>query len=90
MSLAALGVFGLKEPFWALTATVLAASAAAGGIAWINSLGNLGGWAGPSMIGWMSDHLGGYEAGMYGLAAAQFVAAILVWLLLPKDGVRYT
>ena len=33
------------------------------------------------MIGWMSDHLGGYEAGMYGLAAMQIAAALMIWLV---------
>jgi len=83
LAIAGFGIFGLKGPFWALCPTVLAAGTAAGGIAWINSLGNLGGWAGPSMIGWLSDHMGGYESGMYGLAAGQIVAALLVWRLLP-------
>jgi len=84
LALAGFGIFGMKGPFWAMTPTVLSATAAAGGIAWINSIGNLGGWAGPSMIGWMSDLLGGYEGGMYGLAMAQIVAAALVWWLLPS------
>jgi ACS family tartrate transporter-like MFS transporter len=84
LAVAGFGIFGMKGPFWGMTPTILSATAAAGGIAWINSIGNLGGWAGPSMIGWMSDLLGGYEGGMYGLATAQVVAALLVWWLLPR------
>ena len=84
LAVAGFGIFGLKGPFWGMAPTILPAAAAAGGIAWINSIGNLGGWAGPSMIGWMSDLLGGYEGGMYGLAAAQIIAAALVWWLLPS------
>ena len=82
LSFGALGIFGLKAPFWALVPTVVAGPAMAGGIAWINSIGNLGGAFGPGIIGWLSDVFGGYEAGIYALAAAQLVAGLLVGLLL--------
>jgi ACS family tartrate transporter-like MFS transporter len=78
LSLAGFGIFGLKGPFWALTPTVFAGAAAAGGIAWINSIGNLGGWVGPTLVGWMSEHWGGFAGGLYGLAAAQFLGLLLV------------
>jgi MFS family permease len=87
LSLAAIGIQGLKAPFWALTPLMLASSAAAGGIAWINSVGNLGGFFGPSIIGFLTDRFGGYQAGIYALAATQIVAAVLVLLVLkPRSG----
>src|SRR4051812_8726450 len=49
MSIAAIGIYGTKAPFWPLPSMFLSGSAAAGGIALINSVGNLGGFAGPYM-----------------------------------------
>jgi MFS family permease len=87
LSFAAIGIQGLKAPFWALTPLMLAGSAAAGGIAWINSVGNLGGFFGPSIIGFLTDKFGGYQAGIYALAVTQIVAAALAILLLkPRSG----
>lgn len=85
LCVAGFGIFGLKGPFWAMTPIVLAADAAAGGIAWINSIGNLGGWVGPSMIGWMSDHWGGFAGSLYALAGAQALAMLLILFLLPRQ-----
>jgi hypothetical protein len=51
---------GLKStiaPFWALTTNFLSGTAAAGGIALINSLGNLGGYFGPSFVGLIKDNV---------------------------------
>src|SRR5262249_54333312 len=44
--------------FWTMPTTVLAGSAAAGGIALINSIGSLSGWVGPSVVGWLEDVTG--------------------------------
>src|SRR5205085_1574561 len=49
MSIAAAGFYGTKGPFWSMPTMFLTGAAAASGIAWINSLGNLGGFFGPSM-----------------------------------------
>ena len=84
LSLGAFGIFGLKGPFWALTPVVLAGPAAAGGIAWINSIGNLGGFVGPTLIGWASDHFHGYQAAMLLLAALHAVAMALLLAWPPK------
>lgn len=88
LSFASIGVHGLKAPFWSLAPITLAGSAAAGGIAWINSVGNLGGFFGPSILGWLTDHFGNYLAGMYALAGLQIVVAILVAAVLRPAGAR--
>jgi len=75
MCLATVGFYGSKGPFWSLPNTFLSGSAAAAGLAFINSVGNLGGWVGPTIVGWMADHTGGFQGGLYALAACSAMAA---------------
>jgi ACS family tartrate transporter-like MFS transporter len=82
IAFASIGIHGLKAPFWSLAPLTLAGPAAAGGIAWINSVGNLGGFFGPSILGWLTDVFGTYKAGIYALAALQVVVALLAALVL--------
>jgi ACS family tartrate transporter-like MFS transporter len=77
MSIAAVGFYGSKGPFWSIPSMFLTGTAAAAGIAWINSLGNLGGFFGPSIVGWAKDLTGSYAGGLYGLAALAFMSAII-------------
>ena len=65
----------------------LTGSAAAGGIALINSVGNLGGFAGPYIMGWVKNATGNYKAGLYVLAAFGIAAAI-VTLIIVKSRAR--
>jgi ACS family tartrate transporter-like MFS transporter len=60
----------------------LTGAAAASGIAWINSLGNLGGFFGPWYVGVMKDMTGSFAGGLYGLALLGLVAAIVCALFL--------
>lgn len=82
MSIAAIGIYGTKAPFWPLPSTFLTGSAAAGGIALINSIGNLGGFAGPSIMGWVKDSTGSFDNGLYVLAAIALVAAVSSLLIV--------
>jgi ACS family tartrate transporter-like MFS transporter len=84
LSLAAAGVWGCFGPFWALPGGFLAGSAAAGGIALINSIGNLGGFAGPFALGLFRQATGDFRAGLGLLALSLLVAAILA-LRLPRE-----
>lgn len=90
LSFASIGIHGLKAPFWALAPMTLAGGAAAGGIAWINSVGNLGGFFGPSLLGWLTDMFGNYIAGIYVLACVQVVVALLAILVLRTKTERQT
>jgi hypothetical protein len=56
--IAAMGAFAALPTFWTLPTGFLTGSAAAGGIALINSIGNLGGFVGPYAIGWIKDATG--------------------------------
>ena len=64
MSIAAVGFYGSKGPFWAMPSMFLTGTAAAAAIAWINSIGNLGGFFGPWYVGVMKDITGGYAGGL--------------------------
>jgi len=59
----------------------LSGAAAASGIATINSIGNLGGFAGPAVIGWMKDTTGSYAGGLYFVAGLLICSAFLTLLL---------
>jgi MFS transporter, ACS family, tartrate transporter len=82
MSIAAIGFYGSKGPFWSIPSMFLTGSAAAAGIAWINSLGNLGGFFGPSIVGWVKNHTGSFAGGLYSLAGFALMAAAVAafWL----------
>ena len=68
MSIAAVGFYGSKGPFWSMPPMFLTGTAAAATIAWINSIGNLGGFFGPWYVGLMKDWTGSFSGGLYGLA----------------------
>jgi MFS transporter, ACS family, tartrate transporter len=82
MSIAAAGFYGSKGPFWTMPSTFLTGTAAATGIAWINSVGNLGGYFGPSIVGWVRDVTGSFAGGLYTLAGFAVMSAVvsLFWL----------
>jgi ACS family tartrate transporter-like MFS transporter len=82
MSIAAIGFYGSKGPFFAMPPMFLSGAGLAAGIAWINSLGNLGGFFGPWYVGVMKDLTGSYSGGLYGLALLGLVAAIVCALFL--------
>jgi len=82
MSVAAIGIYGSKPAFWPLPSTFLSGTAAAGGIALINSIGNLGGFVGPYAVGWIKDATGSYEAGLYFLAACALASAVIAFIAL--------
>jgi ACS family tartrate transporter-like MFS transporter len=82
MTIAACGFYGSKGPFWAMPPMFLTGSAAAAAIAWINSIGNLGGFFGPWYVGYMKDATGSYAGGLYGLALLGFVSALVCALFL--------
>ena len=82
MSIAAMGFYGSKGPFFAMPPMFLNGAGLAAGIAWINSIGNLGGFFGPWYVGIMKDLTGSYAGGLYGLALLGLIAAIVCALFL--------
>lgn len=67
--------------FWALPSTFLTGAAAAGGIALINSLGNISGFGGPYVTGWLNDLTGGPHASLWVVGAFSLASAAVVILL---------
>jgi D-galactonate transporter len=81
LSVAGFGIFGCLPVFWTFPAAFLSGAAAAGGIALINSIGNLAGFAGPYAMGRIKDITGSYTVGLLSLSAAGLVAMIIVLCL---------
>jgi ACS family tartrate transporter-like MFS transporter len=78
LSIAAFGIWGTLGPFWTLPTAFLRGSAAAGGIALVNSIGNVGGFVGPFLMGWIRQATGGFSAGLLTLAVILVCGAGLV------------
>jgi D-galactonate transporter len=78
MSLAMAGVTTSLAQFWSLPTAILGGAAAATGIALINSIGNLAGFLGPWLIGWLVDRTGSTDFGVYALAGVMALGSALV------------
>ena len=81
LSVAGFGIFGCLPVFWTFPTAFLSGAAAAGGIALINSIGNLAGFAGPFVMGWMKDLTGTYTVGLLSLSALGLMAMAIVLAL---------
>jgi MFS family permease len=84
LSLGTAGLLATMPVFWTYPSAILSGTAAAAGIALINSVGNLAGFVSPSIIGFMKDVTQSTNAGMYVVSAALFLGAVLA-LLQPKE-----
>ncbi len=56
LTLGSVGTFAALPTFWTLPTALLTGTAAAGGIALINAIGNVGGFVGPYLVGWIKDN----------------------------------
>ena len=83
LTLAFIGLKSTIAPFWAMTTAFLGGTAAAAGIAFINSVGNLGGFAGPYLVGVIKDQTGSNVAALLLLGTALLGMAVFT-LALPK------
>jgi len=73
----ALASFSMMGPFWAISTSILGGTAAAAGIALINSFGNLGGFAGPYLIGWLKQVTGGFRTGLFVVGAFMALSGVV-------------
>ncbi|MPW23271.1 putative tartrate transporter [Paraburkholderia piptadeniae] len=84
LTLAAVGTISCLPVFWTLPPKVLAGPAAAGGIALINSVGNLSGAISPYLVGKVKELTGSMETALYMIAGSVLLAALLVLVALPR------
>jgi MFS family permease len=81
MTICAICTYAALPTFWTLPTAFLSGTAAAGGIAFVNSLGNLGGFVGPYLLGRLRDAEGTPAPGLVALAGCYVVAGIATLLL---------
>jgi ACS family tartrate transporter-like MFS transporter len=89
LTVAAVGDLGSRGPFWALPGRFLAGHASAGGIALINTVGALGGFVGPSLIGFVKNTTGSFKGGLILLAALLVSSAAVTWLMRRSATLRH-
>jgi len=77
MSIATMGIMSALPIFWSLPTAYLGGAAAAAGIALINSFGNLSGFVGPSLMGWIKSVTGSLDSGVYMLAGCLLAGGLL-------------
>jgi ACS family tartrate transporter-like MFS transporter len=88
--LATIGIMGLKGPFWTLPSAYLTGAGAAAGIAFINSVGSLGGFFGPWIVGLAKQTTNSFSGGLYALAAVAVGGGIITLIAIrvkPAAGV---
>jgi MFS transporter, ACS family, tartrate transporter len=81
VTLTAIGIFGALPVFWALPSAFLVGASAAGGIALINSLGNLAGFGAPFVTGFLTDLTGSVRTGLWVVGVVMMLAAFVVLAL---------
>ncbi len=79
MSVATIGLYASRPAFWPMPSMFLSGAAAAAGIALINSIGNLGGYVGPMIVGWIKDSTKSFEMALYFLAACALSSAAIAY-----------
>ena len=75
------GVYSGLSTFWTVPPLFLGGSAASGAFALINSVGNLSGWIGPGVMGWLLQKTGSYQSGLLVCAGVALVSAASMALL---------
>jgi len=81
ISLALLGITAARAIFWTIPTRFLTGLAAAGGLAFINSVGTVGGFVGPTVIGWLKDRTGSFSAGLLAMGGFLLLATGMAWSL---------
>ena len=81
LCLACCGIYAALAVFWTLPASMLRGTAAAAGLALLNSFSNLGGFFGPTLMGWIKQQTGAYSLGLAFLAAMLVVGGVSVIMI---------
>jgi ACS family tartrate transporter-like MFS transporter len=88
MCIATIGTYGSRPTMWPMPSQFLTGASAAVGIALINSIGNLGGYVGPFVVGWIRDSTKSFEMAVYFLAACAFMSGLIAYLARRATGAR--
>jgi D-galactonate transporter len=83
VSVSAIGIMCGQSVFWSMPTAALSGAAAAAGIAWINSVGNLAGYVSPFLIGHIRDATGSMVSAQFLLAGSCLAAAAITWAIRP-------
>ena len=86
-TIAAMGVLSYYPPYWALPTRMLSERTAAASFGFVNLIANLGGFAGPYMVGFLTDRTGAYSAGVYLLVSTAVLGGVVLVLIRPKHAV---
>jgi MFS transporter, ACS family, tartrate transporter len=81
ITIAVIGVNGARAIFWTIPPRFLSGLAAAGGLAFINSIGTMGGQVGPAIMGKLEKETGTFTAGTLAMAGFLLLAATIAWRL---------
>jgi len=81
ITLALVGITSARAIFWTIPTRFLTGLAAAGGLAFINSIGTLGGFVGPYAVGWLRDATGSFSAGLLAMSGLLVLATVMSWSL---------
>jgi nitrate/nitrite transporter NarK len=81
LTVALTGINAARGIFWTIPPRFLTGIAAAGGLAFINSIGTMGGFVGPYLMGWLTDYTGSFTAGLAAMAGFLLLATGLSWSL---------
>jgi ACS family tartrate transporter-like MFS transporter len=76
MAVALIGITSARAIFWTIPTRFLTGMAAAGGLAFINSVGTLGGFIGPSIMGWFKDRTGSFSTGLVAVSGFLLLASM--------------
>jgi len=85
LSIAMLGLASMLGPFWAFATSFLGGIGAAAGIALVNSVGNVGGFVGPNIVGYVQQTTGGFTGGLVAIGAVLAAGGCLVVRLKPDE-----
>ena len=85
LTLGTMGGVSAGAPFWQFPPMLLTGTAAAAGIAFINSIGSFSGWVAPFAVGWLRDITGKTSTGLYIVAVLEILAAVLILAFMPRS-----
>ena len=78
------GSYAMRPPLWAMPSELLTGMYAAVGIAYINAVGNIAGFVGPAVMGWIKDTTGSYSLAVFFTAGAAAAATLVSLLCFPR------